>query len=106
MLTKERHVEINVLHRQGNGIRETTREMGVARGWISSVLKIRGEPFLPHDRATIRTRFGIDHGQLAIPAMGHGVCGDATMAAATPSASRASRDDYRSRSLLRCRLIA
>ena len=41
MLTKELQVEIDVLHRQGKGIREIAREMGVARNTVRSAL--RGE---------------------------------------------------------------
>jgi transposase len=41
MLTKELQVEIEVLHRQGKGIREIAREAGVSRNTVRTVL--RGE---------------------------------------------------------------
>ncbi|MGH7707854.1 MAG: IS21 family transposase [Vulcanimicrobiaceae bacterium] len=39
MVTKELQVEIEVLHRQGKGIREIAREAGVARNTVRSVLR-------------------------------------------------------------------
>jgi transposase len=41
MLTKELQVEIDVLHRQGKGIREIARDAGVSRNTVRAVL--RGE---------------------------------------------------------------
>lgn len=41
MLNKELQVEIDVLHRQGKGIREIAREMGIARNTVRAIL--RGE---------------------------------------------------------------
>jgi len=41
ILMKELQVEIDVLHRQGKGIREIAREMGVSRTTVRAVL--RGE---------------------------------------------------------------
>jgi transposase len=41
MLNKEFQVEIDVLHRQGKGIREIAREMGIARNTVRAIL--RGE---------------------------------------------------------------
>ncbi len=37
MLTKELQVEIDVLHRQGKGIREIARDAGVSRNTVPSV---------------------------------------------------------------------
>jgi len=39
MLTKEYQVEIEVLHRQGKGIREIARETGIARNTVRAVLR-------------------------------------------------------------------
>ena len=41
MLNKELQVEIDVLYRQGKGIREIAREMGIARNTVRAIL--RGE---------------------------------------------------------------
>lgn len=41
MLNKELQVEIEVLHRQGKGIREIARETGIARNTVRAIL--RGE---------------------------------------------------------------
>ncbi len=41
MLTKELQVEIDLLHRQGKGIREIARDTGVSRNTVRAVL--RGE---------------------------------------------------------------
>jgi transposase len=39
MLTKDNQVEIEVLHRQGKGIRAITRETGIARNTVRAVLR-------------------------------------------------------------------
>jgi transposase len=43
MLTKEIQVEVEVLHRQGKGVREIAREMGIARNTVRAVLRGRND---------------------------------------------------------------
>jgi transposase len=39
MLTKELQVEIDVLHRQGKGIRQIARDAGVSRNTVRAILR-------------------------------------------------------------------
>lgn len=44
MITKEGCMEIKILHRQGVGIREIARQMGVSRNTVRKCLRSQAEP--------------------------------------------------------------
>ena len=52
------------------------------RGWLSAVFARGGQPFLPSDRPTLRTRLGNHHEQLPFAQWDTAFAGDATMTAA------------------------